>query len=61
MHNLFIGEVVSIYADELVLDSKGILDSSCLNPVVYFPQPADYWSLGDRIGFRGFTQGRAQD
>jgi flavin reductase (DIM6/NTAB) family NADH-FMN oxidoreductase RutF len=61
MHNLFIGEVVSIHADELVLDGNGLLDSSRLNPVAYFSQPADYWSLGDRIGFRGFTHGRAKD
>jgi flavin reductase (DIM6/NTAB) family NADH-FMN oxidoreductase RutF len=61
MHDLFIGEIVNIQVDEQVLDGKGDLDSSLLKPVTYFPQPADYWSLGDKIGVRGFTQGRYQD
>jgi flavin reductase (DIM6/NTAB) family NADH-FMN oxidoreductase RutF len=58
MHDLFIGEIVSVHLDEEVLDDGGKLDSSLLNPVTYFSQPADYWSLGDRIGIRGFTKGR---
>jgi len=58
MHDLFIGEIVSIYVDEQVLDDKGKLDSSLLNPVVYFPQPTDYWSKGERVGIRGFTKGQ---
>jgi len=57
MHDLFIGEIVSIYVDEQVLDDKGKLDSSLLNPVVYFSQPTDYWSKGERVGIRGFTKG----
>ena len=60
MHDLFIGEIVNIHVDEGVLDDKGKLDSSLLNPVTYFSQPTDYWSLGDKIGVRGFTQGRYQ-
>jgi flavin reductase (DIM6/NTAB) family NADH-FMN oxidoreductase RutF len=60
MHDLFIGEIVNIQVDEQVLDGKGDLDSSLLKPVTYFPQPADYWSLGHKIGVRGFTQGRYQ-
>jgi flavin reductase (DIM6/NTAB) family NADH-FMN oxidoreductase RutF len=60
LHDLFIGEIVNIQVDERVLDDKGNLDSSLLKPVTYFPQPADYWSLGYKIGVRGFTQGRYQ-
>ena len=60
MHDLFIGEIIGIRADERVLDEKGKLDSSRLTPITYFSQPAEYWSLGDRIGVRGFTQGRFQ-
>ena len=61
MHDLFIGEIVSVHLDEGVLDDKGKLDSSRLNPVTYFSQPADYWSLGNRIGIRGFTKGQYHD
>jgi flavin reductase (DIM6/NTAB) family NADH-FMN oxidoreductase RutF len=57
MHDLFIGEIVSIYVDEQVLDDKGKLDSSLLDPAIYFSQPADYWSKGERVGIRGFTKG----
>ena len=39
MHDLFIGEIVNIQVDERVLDDKGNLDSSLLNPVTYFSQP----------------------
>jgi flavin reductase (DIM6/NTAB) family NADH-FMN oxidoreductase RutF len=57
MHDLFIGEIVNIHVDEQVLDDKGKLDSSLLNPVAYFSQPTIYWSKGERIGIRGFTKG----
>jgi len=61
IHDLFIGEIVNVHVDERVLDDKSNLDSSLLNPVTYFSQPTDYWSLGDKIGVRGFTQGRYRD
>ncbi len=57
MHDLIIGEIVSIHVDEQVLDDKGKLNSSLTNPVTYFSQSTDYWSKGEKIGIRGFTQG----
>lgn len=56
MHDLFIGEIVAVHAEEEVLNAEGALDSSRVRPVTYFPKPADYWSLGRRIGVRGFRK-----
>jgi flavin reductase (DIM6/NTAB) family NADH-FMN oxidoreductase RutF len=57
MHDLFIGEIVSVHVDEQALDSKRQLDSAKLDPIGYFSQTRDYWSLKEKIGLRGFTKG----
>lgn len=60
MHDLFIGEIVAVHVDEQVLDLRGQLDSTKLDPIGYFSRPRDYWSLKGRIGVHGFTKGKFQ-
>ena len=52
-HDMFIGEVVKVHADESVLDKKGNIDYSKAGPIVY--NQGEYWSLGKKIGRYGFS------
>lgn len=56
-HDLFVGEVVNIIADERALDGHGRLDLTRISPLAY--GGGDYWSLGQRIGVYGFTKKKA--
>ncbi|HEY3314845.1 MAG TPA: flavin reductase family protein [Bacillota bacterium] len=53
-HDLFIGEVVNITADDAVLDQHGHLDLGKIDPLAY--GGGDYWSLGRRLGVYGFSK-----
>ena len=52
-HDMFIGEVVKVHADELMLDKEGRMDYSSAKPIVY--NQGEYWSLGKKIGRYGFS------
>lgn len=52
-HDLFLGEVVGVHADEEYLDAKGNLDVERLNLLVYLTE--SYWTLGEKIGDFGFS------
>ena len=56
-HDLFVGEVVNVIADERALDERGRIDLAKVNPLAY--GAGDYWSLGQKIGVFGFTKSRA--
>lgn len=59
-HDIFLAEIVAVHMDEKVLDEKGEIDISRLNPIAYCPQAAQYWSLKHAIGTYGFTRGKKQ-
>jgi flavin reductase (DIM6/NTAB) family NADH-FMN oxidoreductase RutF len=59
VHDLFIGEVVATHVDEDVLDSRGRLDKSRLDPLAYVD--GEYWNLGKRVGSHGFTKPAFED
>ena len=53
-HDLFIGQVVAVQLNQEVLDERGRVDNSKLNPILFTGN--EYWGLGnflDRYGFRG--------
>ncbi len=52
-HDLFRGEVVAQHVDPAVLDSRGRIAIDKLNPLCYIL--GEYWTVGRRIGFHGFT------
>jgi len=55
-HDLFLGEVVGVHADEDKLGPDGQLDPERLNLLVYLT--GSYWSLGERLGDHGFSHGK---
>ncbi|MFA6320680.1 MAG: flavin reductase family protein [Candidatus Omnitrophota bacterium] len=52
-HDMFIGEVLGIRADNSILTSAKSIDYSKISPFVY--NQGEYWSLGKRIGHYGFS------
>ena len=50
-HDLFLAEIVAVQYDEDVLDSRGRVKTSALQPIAYVE--GQYWSLGERIGSYG--------
>ena len=56
-HDMYIGEVVAVHADEAVM-RDGKLDIAAIRPFVYCPGDAQYWNLGTVIGSYGFTKGK---
>lgn len=53
-HDMFIGEVVSVNADESVLNDFGSVDYAKTSPIIY--KQGQYWSVGKRIGEYGFSR-----
>jgi flavin reductase (DIM6/NTAB) family NADH-FMN oxidoreductase RutF len=52
-HDLFLGEVVQIHINEQVLNEKGKLDFTKVDPFVY--NVGEYWSLDKKIGTYGYS------
>lgn len=52
--NLFIGEILKIHLEEKLIDSDGKINYLKLNPILYGEK--SYWSIGEKIGFRGFSK-----
>ena len=52
--HLFRGEVLKVHLDENLLDSSGKINYLKLNPILYGDK--SYWSIRDKIGYRGFSQ-----
>ena len=53
-HDLFIGEVVAVQIDEVVLNEKERIDYEKARPFVFTGD--EYWSLGSLLGRYGFTR-----
>lgn len=47
-HDLFVGEIVAVHADEGVLDQAGRLVTARVDPLAYVA-PHEYWKLGTRV------------
>lgn len=57
-HDLFVGEVVALHADERVLDESGAISAAKVRPLAY--APIDYWSLGDKLATHGYSRKAAR-
>ena len=53
-HDMFIGEVVAVHADDALLDRNGRIDYAKARPFVF--NGGEYWSLGSKIGSYGYSQ-----
>jgi len=52
-HDMFLGEVVAVQADESLLDAKGKLVLEKANLICY--SHGKYWTLGKELGFFGYS------
>jgi len=52
-HDLFLGKVVAVQADESVLDGQGGIDLSKTTPLAYGADA--YWGVGEQLGTYGFS------
>ena len=52
-HDMFVGEVVAVHADDYVTDGKNRIDFKKAKPFVY--NQGEYWALGEKIGHYGFS------
>lgn len=53
-HDMFIGTIVAVHADEDITDGKGNIDYGKAKPFVY--NQGEYWNLGKEIGRYGFAK-----
>ncbi|MHA1238488.1 MAG: flavin reductase family protein [Candidatus Odinarchaeia archaeon] len=53
-HEVFIGEIVAIHANEDIVDAEGNIDYSKISLITYVN--GEYWSLGRKIGVYGFSK-----
>jgi flavin reductase (DIM6/NTAB) family NADH-FMN oxidoreductase RutF len=57
LHTQFVGEIKDIKAEESMLDEKGILDITRVNPILFVPEARAYFSVGRFVG-KAFSIGR---
>lgn len=57
-HDLILGEVVAVHADDDLLDAQGKLMTEKLDLLVYVS--GHYWSLGHHLGSHGFSKNKSQ-
>ncbi|GKT30527.1 flavin reductase family protein, partial [Aduncisulcus paluster] len=57
LHTQFVGEIVSIKADDSILDEKGKPVINKVNPFIYDPNSREYRGIGDIYG-HGFNIGK---
>lgn len=50
LHTEFIGEIMDIKADEIVLGKDGLIDFEKLKPVIFAPDSAGYYGAGKYLG-----------
>jgi flavin reductase (DIM6/NTAB) family NADH-FMN oxidoreductase RutF len=53
-HDMFIGEIVAVHADESVLDARGELDPDKLRAFAFVG--SDYRAIGEKVGSFGFSR-----
>lgn len=57
LHTQFIGEIMDVKADELVLRENGATDIEKIKPIIFAPDVAGYYGIGKSIG-KAFSIGR---
>jgi flavin reductase (DIM6/NTAB) family NADH-FMN oxidoreductase RutF len=57
IHTHFIGEILDVKVDELMLGKDGLPDIQKIMPVIYAPETQTYYTVGNLIG-RAFSAGK---
>lgn len=50
LHTQFIGEIIDVKADELVLKENQLTDIEKIRPVIFAPDSSGYYGLGKNLG-----------
>ena len=58
-HGIFIGEILLMHFDEEIQTSKGNIDYSKVDPILYLN--GDYWNIGEEIGKHGISKGKPRE
>ncbi len=57
LHKQFIGEILDVKADKAILDAKGNIDVSKLQPIAFAPGDRGYYRVGEFVG-KAFSIGK---
>ena len=57
LHTEFIGEIMDVKADELILGENGLIDIDKLKPVIFAPDITSYYGIGKNLG-KAFSIGK---
>jgi flavin reductase (DIM6/NTAB) family NADH-FMN oxidoreductase RutF len=57
LHTEFIGEIVDVKADSIVLNEKNVPDIERMNPIIWNPAERSYHAVGKRVG-QAFSIGK---
>jgi flavin reductase (DIM6/NTAB) family NADH-FMN oxidoreductase RutF len=49
LHTQFIGEIMDVKADELVIGENGITDIKKIKPIIFAPDGAGYYGIGNKL------------
>ena len=50
LHTMFIGEIVSVKADETILNAEGAPDLAKLRPILFAPGNESFFGIGEPVG-----------
>ena len=57
LHTEFIGEILDIKIEDVLLDENGNIAGSKLDPILYIPEIREYYTMGKCLG-KGFSLGK---
>ncbi len=58
-HGIFLGEILVMHVDEEILTPQGNIDYQKVDPILYLN--GEYWSMGERLGTHGVSEGKPRD
>lgn len=58
IHWQFVGEIVDVKADAMILGTGGAIDIRKLKPLIYSPDSQEYYGIGPRVG-KVFSSGKS--
>ena len=58
-HDLFLGEIVAVHIDDSILGGKERIDIAKALPIAYCAGVHEYWGMGRKVGWFGYSKGKA--
>ncbi|MBI5206897.1 MAG: flavin reductase family protein [Candidatus Firestonebacteria bacterium] len=57
-HDVFLAEIIAVQVNQEVLDENNNWLINEINPLAYCPPNSEYWTLGEKVGQYGLSQGK---